>query len=226
MAYGKTYTKRPYRKSYGKVSKSVKKYVSRVMDKQIEDKIKTGSLQATFAILPNVAWSEYPITNVSQGIGKGGRIGNKIRVKSVEINGVIAQGSNELITDDAWNVMRIILGLYNGVNTPLTSANLSINDVMRTDYSSAKGTLRQKYLDKYVPLNVVSTEQGAGDGYTPQVKLFKYYKRFKRPILIEYADDAVTYPNKALVLSMISDSVAVTHPGFINGWWCVTYEDA
>jgi len=39
----------------------------------------------------------------------------------------------------------------------------------------------------------------------------------------DYAFDLFGRYIKYLV---ISDSIAVTNPGFINGWWCLTYEDA
>ena len=208
------------------VPKEVKSYVQKAIDANTENKYKVFSLVTQHGSIAST-WGETVLTTVAQGIAKEQRIGNKIRVKSLEIKGVICQGSNELLSDDAFNVVRMVVGTYSGTTlTPLATAARGMNDPIRKDYLSANGLLRKKYVDKYIPLMVTGTEQGAGDGYTPQLKTVKYYKQWKKGITIQFSNDTTNYPNTNLVVSFLSDSVAVTHPGFIAGYMVMTFEDA
>lgn len=217
--------KRTRRSKKPSVSKGVKRYVSRKINNMAEDKIQTVSLPAVFGSL-TTAWTEQGMANPAQGISKVQRIGNKIKVKSIEISGILSQGSNEAATDDAWNVIRIVIGKYSmGAATPLQTAGIVMNDPIKKDYNNARGLLLNKYMDTYIPLEVASTEQGAGDGYTPALRKIKYYKRFSN-FTVNWNDAGVNYPDKQLIISMLSDSVAVTNPGFVAGYMLVRYEDA
>lgn len=214
------------RKATGKVSKAVKKYVAKTLDNQIEDKFNIIDMTAGgLSSIPST-WVEVQGVNPAQGLAKNNRIGTKIRVKSIEVNAVIAQGSGGVLTDDPYNIMRIVIGKYSGqTTTPLATAGVTINQPIKKDWTSGRGTLIQKYVDRYVPLMVASTEKGGGDGYTPALKRFKYYKRFKN-FVISYNDDTTNYPSQRLIMSLISDSAAVTNPGFVAGYALVRYEDA
>lgn len=171
-------------------------------------------------------WVEVNTCNPAEGANKYGRIGTKIRIKSIEINTVLSGGQNGLLTDDNYNIFRIVIGKYTGQTaTPLASASVGLNSPIKKDWNNGRGTLIQKYVDRYIPLDVASTEKGAGDGYTPKLKIFKYYKRFKN-FVVTYADDTTNYPSSRLIMSFISDSAAVTNPGFVSGYAVIRYEDA
>lgn len=213
-----------YRQKY--VPRPVKQYVQKALDRNTENKYKVLNMVTQYGTVTST-WNEAGLNTIAQGVAKEQRIGNKIRIKSLEIKGCISSGANELLTDDAYNVLRVILGLYRGSSvTPLATSGRGLNDPLRTDYLSANGLLIKKYMDKYITLPVTGTEQGAGDGYTPSVKNFTYYKRWKKGILIQWSNDTTNYPSANLVLSMISDSIAVTNPGFVAGYAVMTYEDA
>lgn len=218
--------KKTYRKTY--VPKSVKRYVSRAIDNSNEDKCTYIRLNDIFNSVGS-AWVEQIISDPAQGVAKNQRIGQRIKMKSVEIRGVLAQGSNQSgITDDAWNVMRIVVARFGaGANfTPLQSAGQNINDPISKSFFNQNGRLLHKYLDKYIGLEVASTEKGAGDGYTPTLRQFKYYKKFNKPLFVNWNDNSVNNPSQGLYLSMISDSGAVVNPGFLNGYMLFRYEDA
>lgn len=222
--------RRVYRKTTKKatpvVAKSIKKYVTKAIDRTIEDKRIAYSLPSVMNSVSNT-WTELDLcTAIAEGVTLGDRVGRSIRIKSIRIRGVLANGSTGTLTDDPYNVMRVILGRFQTtVATPLATASATINSVLRrTD--NTRNYLRQLYMDKYIPLEVTSTEKGSGDGYTPQLKLFNYYKSFKPALKIEWGDDSVTYPNSRLMFSAISDSTAVVNPGFIAGNLEVLYEDA
>lgn len=198
-----------------------KKQMYKAIHRNIENKVIWERLNIGWSSIGNI-WSERTLVP-SQGTGISNRVGNEYRIKSIEINGVIAEGSSEVVTDDPWNVMRIVIGLWDGDNAaPLSGLNM--NDVIRKTISPQG--LMKKYYDKYIPLQVVSTEKGEGDGYVPTLRKFKYFKLFKKPIVIKFGGSTATTANKQLVVSMISDSLAISHPGFVAGYWAISYEDA
>lgn len=214
------------RRATKKVSRAVKRYVSKKLDDNTEDKFNIINMTAGGLTSIPSTWVEVAGCNPGQGTAKNQRVGTKIRIKSIEVNAVLAAGANQVVTDDAYNVMRIVIGKYaTQTATPLATAGISINDPIKKDWNNARSTLIQKYCDRYVPLMVTSTEKGAGDGYAPQLKKFKFYKRF-RNFVVTYNDDTINYPSSRLLLGFISDSAAVTNPGFICGYTIVRYEDA
>lgn len=208
-----------------KVTKSVKNYVDRKLDAMVEDKRISTDLEVVFGSIGST-WKERTLFQVSQGVHSYERVGNRIRVKSIEIKGVVSQSSAESALDEPFNVLRIVLGHYRGsVLTPLTSGGATLNTPI-TKHENTGETLIKKYMDKYIPLTVVSTEKGGGDGYTPSLRQVKYYKRFKKGKIIEFVDSTIGTYNGMMVLSMISDSNAIPHVGFVAGYILVTFEDA
>lgn len=209
-----------------KVSTAVKKYVEKKIDSNTEDKYNIINMTAGGLNSIPSTWVEVNGCTPAQGVSKNQRIGTKIRVKSIEINTVISEGSNGTAVDDQYNIMRVVIGKYTGQTAaPLITAGVGFNDPIKKDWSDARGTLVQKLVDRYIPLAVASTEKGGGDGYTPTLKKFKYYKRFKN-FVITFADDSINYPNYRLIMSFISDSAVVTNPGFVAGYAVVRFEDA
>lgn len=215
--------KTPYR-SRGK-KYVTKKQLYRAIHSNIENKIISDRLVTNFSSVSNT-WSELPIMLVAQGTGNNQRIGNQIRLKSIELNGVIAQGSSASPADDIYNVMRIVIAAWSGstVTTPLQSAAVGLDAVIRR--TNAPQGLLKKYHDKYIPLTVASTTDNAGNGYCPNLRKFKYFKVFKKPLLIDFGAATTLTPDKRVIVSMLSDSFGIPNPGFITGYWAVSYEDA
>lgn len=220
---GKLYKQKSNNKK--KVTKSVKNYVARKFDAMVEDKRISTALPYAFGSIGST-WNERTLFQVTQGVHNYERVGNRIRVKSIEIKGVISQASAESALDEPFNVIRIVLGHYRGsVLTPLTAGGATLNTPI-TKHDNTGQTLIKKYMDKYIPLTVVSTEKGGGDGYTPSLKQVKYYKRFKKGKIIEFMDNTTGTYNGMMVLSMLSDSGAIPNVGFVAGYILVTFEDA
>lgn len=215
-----------YRRRTSKVSRAVKRFVSKKLDSTVEDKFNIINMTAGGLNSIPSTWVEVSGCNPGQGTAKNQRIGTKIRIKSIEMKAVLSAGANGLITDDNYNVFRIVIARYSGQTaTPLATASVGLNDPIKKDWSNARGTLITKYMDRYIPLTVTSTEKGAGDGYAPGLKTVKFFKRF-RNFVVQYNDDTINYPSSRLILSFISDSAAVTNPGFVAGYCVVRYEDA
>jgi len=220
---------RPYKKYYKRSANKrsvtmarIKKYV----DRNIENKQTTGSMVTSFGSLSS-SWIEVDPTSISQGVTGNTRVGRKVRIKSLEIRAVISSGANELLTDDPYNVVRICIAWWSGAAAanPLFVTGTTIDAPIRKNLGTRNYLLR-KLIDKYVTLTVTSTEKGGGDGYTAGLRQFKYYKSFRKGVLITWGDDTVSYPDKRLIISMISDSAAITNPGVIRGYFVLTYEDA
>lgn len=215
-----------YFKKYGKkfVSRSVKAYVNKAIRRNVEDKIFGSSPAITSNTISN-AWQEYSLTTIPQSVGKVGRVGNQIRIKSFYLTGVMVGGQSNNALDDNRDTLRLIVGLYEGKGgvTPLATAGNLINDIIRTDFNSAQGSLIKKYYDRFIILPSMGKDS---TGYMPSVRKIKIYKKFKKPLLIQWSSDATIYPNKNLILSIISDSVAAPSPGFTQGFCYITYEDA
>jgi len=204
-------------------NRAITAIVRRQLDRAIEDKISYHSFEDE-----NVTqvWTEYNVCTPALGADSGQRIGRRIRIKSLEIRIAVIQGSNELLTDDAFNLVRFIVALYNSkVNTPLATNGVTMSTPLLRTTTVGGSCLIKKYLDQYFTLNVSSTEQGDGDGYTPQIKLFKYYKKFKN-LYIDYGSGNNIDFDKQLHFSFLSDSIAATHPYIYKGWWVCRYEDA
>jgi len=223
MPYSGRSKKRFYKKSKT-VPRAVKTYVTKTLDKQTEDKVMYYTLQGLYTTIPNT-WTERSLCTPVVGTSGGDRIGRRIKIKSIQIKGVLTGGQDELLTDDSYNVVRLVLATFNypSGTTPLATYAATIDQPLIKNINLA--ALRRVYFDKYIPLSCTSTEKGGGDGYTPMPKLVKYYKKFNN-LYVTFGDDTVASPDKRLFLSAISDSAAVTHPGFVNGFILIKYEDA
>jgi len=219
-------TKKTNKKTYKKsVPASVKKYVAKAIDNSIEDKQYTESLSTNFGSISS-GWNEVAVTQLTQGDGMGQRVGNRIKVKSLEIKGVIASGSENSVADDPYNVVRCIIATWNDKQTsPCATSALGIDSAIN-NITNGKGYLRRKYYDKFIPLSVASSCGTDNDKFVPNLKGFHYYKRFKKPLFIQFTSDTNDYPNQTLAISMVSDSGVVLNPGFVNGYISMRYEDA
>lgn len=202
-------------KNYGKVPKSVKKYVHRMLDNAIEDKSIHNDLTAItpFNSIP-FTWDLYSCCNPAQGTAATNRIGRKIRIKSFEMYGVLAAGDNT-------NIIRMALF------TADTSTVLSGVDM---DWKLVKdrvggGNLGTVYYDKFHVVNYHPFDGATPSGVSTQ-KIIHIKKTFKKPILVTYADDTTATYDRTLFLGMIGDSVAVPHPGFVRGYAIARFEDA
>lgn len=225
MGMGKIY-KVPFKRGRkAKVAPAVKTYVSKAIDRSVEDKMNALSLTSAFSSV-GTAWVEQQLTSIAQGDTQVARTGRRIKIRSVELNGVIAGAGFETAADDAYNVVRLVLGLYTGQSTTPLATAVADRNLPITKSAQTRGCLIKKYVDKFIPLEITSSEKGNGDGYAPQLKRVKFYKHWKKGMTINWGDDSTDYPDKRIVLSMASDSGAVVHPGFVAGFWKIMFEDA
>lgn len=206
-----------------------KKYVTKremykAIHRNVENKIQYGSMLTKFNSIGNT-WNEQIFNKIEQGPAVNKRIGNTITIKSIEFNGVITGGASGTFIDDVYNMVRIVIALWDGNDdTPLGTASWSVDYPLRRCLSPTGSTLIKKLYDKYIPLQSVGYD--GTEGILPGVRKFKYYKYFKKGAKVTYSDNTKDYPDRRLIMSAISDSSVAPSPGFIAGYWVITYEDA
>lgn len=167
-------------------------------------------------------WMEIDVSAITRGTEVTQRIGRTIRCIGFDMNSVISTGANQTAADDAFNVVRVVLGVYTaGSTTPLTDAGAGLNNYISA-LSYTRGRLVRLLWDQLVPLQVACLERAGGDGYTPCLKTVSTRIKFGQLISWGSADD---YPNFRVILSFISDSSAVVNPGFVAGFARMVFID-
>lgn len=196
------------------VNKDVVRFVKSQIHKNIEDKFSPLELPAVFTAV-STTWVETDLCSLSQGVGRGNRVGNSVKITSLEVEAL-------LIGADDYNVMRVIIALWTGASgtTPLNglgyvAPEYGMNSPYKTYYGTQSKMLRKLY-DNYIVI----------DKDNAIVAPLTYYKKFKRPIHIQYGDNTSTYPSARLMMAILSDSGAVSHPYVLNGYSMVRFEDA
>lgn len=207
------------------LTKAVKTYVNKAIHANIENKYFNTDLASIWGSVATT-WIERDVCYPTQGDDIVNKTGRELKIRSIEITGVLCQGSNQTALDDAYNVIRIVIGLYAGLSyQPLFDAGATIDQPITTNFNT-KGQLIKKYLDQYICLNSNGVERAEGDGYVPMIKQFNYYKKFKTPVTIRFGDTGTVNQQRRIVFSMISDSGLPVNPGFIHGYMKVMFEDA
>lgn len=228
MVFGKI-VKRKYRRySKRKVPTAFKYYVKKAMDRAVEDKTTSDYLTTQFSSL-STTWTERDVTDIAQSLDVGGRVGRRIKIKSIQIRGIIQGGQQNSITDDAMNTVRIVVGTYDGgqnsTTTPLADASCSISSpIARTLNTGAR--LQRKHCDRVITLASPGPTGSSPGGYMPALRHFNFYRKFKYPFIIDFSSATANYPSRRLIVSMISDSSVSPNPFFSQGFFKVVYEDA
>lgn len=202
------------------VPRPVKAFVKKAIAKNIENKFRTEQATTNFSSIGN-AWVEVDLTDMAQGGGIGQRIGNEIKLKAFSLRGTLVGGQNNLATDDNRNTVRIVLALWDASSvTPLQTNGAGLNTYIGKRTNVSKGLLK-KYIDKIIELPTAGRDS---TGYLPAMKMVKMFVKLNS--FVKYYGSASTADNKKLILSIITDSALVSHPGFTNGYHTMFYEDA
>lgn len=219
MPMGKIYKVKKAKKPEKQIA--TKQYVKRVIARNIENKLRVDSMAVAFGSVGN-SWTELsPLP--AQGETLYTRIGNRIKIKSFEFTGVLVGGQVNGVADDAYNVLRCYIAIWDGTSaTPLATNGASMNAYIATSNPEGKGLLRTLY-DKTITLPCNGLDS---TGYVPKPRIFKYRKYFKNGLNVEFRDTTDDLPDKRFVVSMITDSTAVPNPGFVTGYYKMEFEDA
>ena len=198
-------------------------YVNKAIHKNIENKFHYGTLVTPFASVTST-WIEQAFGLIGRGTEVKRRIGNSITVKSIQLEMVIVGGAVNSVADDARNTIRMVLASWDGdSNTPLGTATWNMDYPIRRTLGPTASNMLKKYYDKYITIPSIGPDD---TGYMPGMRKVSFYKYFKKGYKMNFADSTENYPDKRLILSMISDSGVVPNPGVTNGYYVITYEDA
>jgi len=222
MVYKKKYKR--YAKKYGKktVAPAIKSYVHRAITRNIETKVKEYQLSNTWGSV-STNWVENAIEGgIGQGEAGNERIGRSIQITEIELKGVLMNGVSNLITDDNRNLFRLVIGIWDNSTTPCQAVPVLMWEKV-TKALNSEGNIMRILYDKTFSLCAVGRDS---TGYLPMTRNVYYKKRFKPALKITWSDDTSDYPDKRLVVSMMSDSAAVSNPGFITGFLNLSYNDA
>lgn len=193
----------------------------RVADRLKADEYLSPGLITNFGSIGN-SWTEVDLlAGLSLGLGNGQRDTRRVAIKSLTIYGVMEAG-------DANNTLRIIIGLWNrGISgafgTPLATSGSSMNSLITRDSEQETYRMVRKYYDKFKVLNYNGVTTTPAD--IANLRIFKYYKRFKKPIIIQYSGTTAILANRTLMMHAISDSAAIPNPGFSYGYIKIRYEE-
>lgn len=218
----RSFVRRTPRRRFVRSKRAVARTVARVVSRMSETKrTEVRRLSDDFFTIAS-GWSEKSYTTptfIPMGTSSLSRIGTKIMVTGIYLQGTLAGGQANSAVDDRVNTVRMILGLWTSA-TPMASigAPNPLDAPLMKNFNSG-GLLLRKFVDKRISL--VSPGRDS-TGYITAQRLVKLYYRFKKPIMINYSAATV---NRHLVLSLVSDSSAVPSPGFTSGYVYLTFKD-
>lgn len=158
------------------------------------------------------------LTNlITAGTGNLERIGRSIFVKGVFVEGSLHGGQSNLVTDDNHNTVRIVMVR----GTPATTA--AMVSTLSLSYGPINGEnisgVKQVLMDRSVELPSPGPDS---TGYMPALKHVRFYVPVNK--FITYFSSGPS--DESIVLAAVSDSTAVSHPGFTSGWLDILFTDS
>lgn len=182
--------------------------VYNMIEKKKERKQFSQALTTNFGSVGNT-WAEVDVmSTIAQGDTVYSRDGAQIMIHSFLIRGILAAG-------DTTNVLRLVVALWDSATaTPCATLGNTIDTVINRDVPGGAGLIR-KYIDRYICIDTV-------DSLLVPIRIFW---RFFRPLRVHFAGAAATTAHRKLIISLISDSGVVAHPGFTHGVWYVGFKD-
>lgn len=217
-------------RSYRRRARRFTRRVRSVILRTAEPKHQVVNLYTYFGAVDNT-WTEHDCFKIGEGTTQQTRIGEEVYVESIYFYGTLLGGQGA-ISDDAYNQVRIVVGLWaaSAGDTPLNTMGADRVDPLwpkcswtGVDPPQLAQQLRYKICDMQLVLRSLGM-QSEGD-LLPAVKKVKFYKRFRRPIKMTWQNTGTAYPKQRLIMSMTSDSSAAPSPGFIDGFLWIKYRD-
>lgn len=152
-----------------------------------------------------------------------GIIGKKYALVGIRLTGTLVGGQSNLGTDDQWNHVRIVACEMTGaarnipVNMPTLTWGIKTPIRLKSPVMPSDGTtvyIKRKLFDK--TYKIVSPGRDSL-GYMQGTREVSIYKRFKRPLVLEYETNGQANPTSYVQVCFVSDSLAVPSPGFASG---------
>jgi hypothetical protein len=183
-----------------------------------EAKLTTFAMHTNFASVGTAALIASMTGPLSAGTDNVHRIGNVIRTTEIGFNGTLVGGQSNVIADDPYNSVRVLV--LEG-NTALLTTNVALFTMSAVISPATIPGLRQIHYDKICDLVPPGRDS---TGYMPAVRVFNWSKKISRQIAYTGAAANTDYLNSFCIV-MVTDSAIVPHPGFENGSAFVNFVD-
>jgi len=146
---------------------------------------------------------------ITQGLGLYQRLGRQVHLKRLQLVGLLHGAQTNLITDDAYNEVRIMV-IEGAPNTSF--AGIALNSVVEPKTFQY---LHRVLLDRRIMLKVPARDS---TGYLPA--LVPVDINVPMSMLVDYMSEAGNFTtSRSLYLYMVSDSALVPNPGFVTGYF-------
>ena len=199
------------RKSVKKKVKTNTRRINKLVNaqKSYVDNVYNFSINGTTGSITNIG-----LNTISQGNALSQRIGDKITLKSITINGFV-QNALSTLAADAFNNIRVILIQLSQPN--LTATPLAVTDFLEIANYLSLYKKRPNYkfkvlFDKHWMTNSQTSGGATWQPVNPFRKHFKMNVNFPKGLDVTYAPGTGTPIANNLKLVLISDSLAVPHP--------------
>ena len=154
------------------------------------------------------------LNTISQGNALSQRIGDKITVKSIQLN-CFVQNALSTLAVDAFNNIRIIVLQISQPN--LTATPLAVTDFLEiTNYMSLyKKRPQYKFKVLYDKHCLTNAQNAGGATWQPVDSFRKHFKvnvPFPKGLDVTYAPGTTTPITNNIKVLLISDSLAIPHP--------------
>jgi len=174
----------------------------------------------------------YPIglEDLAQGDGEGNRQGDKVVIKSIQLQLYISLKNTLVLNDDAFNNLRLILVKFECPPQGPTPVNTT--DILQYDSWFSLYRKRPKIhysilMDKtyYVDNQEFGTGSASNPKWQPVAKhqaTCKTTITFKKGLTVTFDPGSSLVTKNSLALFAISDSVIQGHPG-VSGWCRINF---
>lgn len=220
------------RRRYGKKKGSWRRR-PRIYKSVVEKKSIESYLNVYYSSIGSTTWTEQTLANIVQGMDINARIGRKISVLGVYLDGLLQGGFSGGAADDAYNVVRILLTTCRGLTAaPMQTMGATLDCPIKAkgraealEPINDRDILRSVLYDKQYILNAKMVDTD-GTGYVGGPRRVRISHTFKRPLSVTWGTSGTNSPSVSLWLSMLSDSTIAPSPGFIYGTLKVIFVDS
>lgn len=145
------------------------------------------------------------------------RVGRRAFIHNVRLQGALVQGATNSVADDPYNTFKLALVLAAPSFAPTT--DWAVTTPMGPQ--QVPGVIKVLWTCTYV----VTAKAKDSTGYIPGVQLISEDIPVNTEFQWSSAAD-VAASNTGLFLVAVSDSTAVPHPGFVNGYSEIIFSDS
>lgn len=180
-------------------------------------KFKSTDLNTIFGSISD-SWIIQDLVTITNTTDVSGRWTRKIKLLRFQLQGLLVGGQSNLATDDAYNGVRLVL--FEGAPGLATVdfAGFDQNVHLQPGISGITRVL----MDRMIALRVSAPDSV---GYVPACTTVSFSRGVNTVCIFDASGLITPAAGSSLYLTMISDSAAVSNPGFTIGHVTLTFVD-